>query len=186
MKGKQESSFQFPPLSLVLFTFPLGAAIAYFLINTAWTATGVIPAAYLTATPLMTAFRCIALCAAIQIPTIFLISMCRAMTRAKDTLLYAESDFMKVNINTANNNGESILIFSCSLLAHAALCDPTSERVILLTTVFLISRMIFWFGYNLSLIAGGINFRGLGFFTTAFLNVLLGVTNTMALCKALN
>jgi hypothetical protein len=138
-------------------------AIGAYLINWAWHTEGIVPPAMLKNSAIHTALQCIVFTVLLQIPLIFLVSLTRVLTKRTNTFLGNESPFLTVQIAITNNNTENAFVFSMNLLAYAALADPRPERIILLTAVFMVLRVLFIIGYELMLLTGLCTLRGLGF-----------------------
>jgi hypothetical protein len=100
-----------------------------------------------TLQPLQTAIGCIAVTALLTLLAgIQAVAHERMVTGAIDPFAGIESRWMRVNFRYLSNTVEQFIVFAAGLLAVAAY---TSAKVlIIITTVWVLSRWAFWIGYQ--------------------------------------
>lgn len=117
--------------------------------------------------------RCLALASLPMALFVMIVINFRITTRAGNTLINAESPLMQVQIKTLSNTAEQTLIFALNLLAYSTQPRITSEKVVLLTAFFVVSRLLFWVGYNLFHFSGNTMCRSPGMVMTLGVNFFL-------------
>lgn len=121
--------------------------------------------------------RCLGLTSLPMVLFVMIVINFRITSRAGNTLINAESELMQVQIKTLANTAEQTVIFALNLLAYSTHADVTSERVVLLTLFFVISRVLFWMGYNLFYFTGVTVCRSPGMTMTLGVNFYLLAAN---------
>jgi uncharacterized MAPEG superfamily protein len=166
-----ENKVVLPSLS-AMFVLPIALSTAYFGLDFIWKAQGIVPKGLLAADTWTTSLRCAGTTSLPILLFVVMTGMLRGMTKSINPIEDPEAPILKASRNALTNTIEQSFIFVLNILI-ASSSGLSQEHMWLLTAFFLGSRLVFFFGYLLSVSLKFPALRSFGFLGTLGTNLTL-------------